>query len=169
MEELTAKKEELEEKNKNTQAEATEEDQEKIKKQNEEVRQRLKELTEQKIKKGKEANEVMSQGKGRLELEIPITAGDEEIKELAYDFTELTGMEYADAMDSDLNAQQVFRITYRQGLALFAKAAAKQTEKIDERDIVERMGMTDAVEAVQLATLFFSASTRAGRLRISKK
>ena len=72
-------------------------------------------------------------------------------------------------MDSDPNAQQIYRITYRQALALFAKAASKQTDKIDMRDIIERMGMTDAVEAVQLATLFFSASTRAGRMRISKK
>ena len=83
--------------------------------------------------------------------------------------TYLTGMEYTDAMDSDPNAQQIYKITDRQALALFAKAAAKQTDKVDMRDIIERMGMTDAVIAVQLATLFFSASTRAGRLRISKK
>lgn len=120
-------------------------------------------------RKSKEANEAMSAGKGRLELETPILAGDDEIKELAYDFTVLTGIEYTDAMDSDPNAQQIYRITDRQALALFARAAAKQTEKVDSRDIIERMGMTDAVVAVQLATLFFSASTRAGHLRISKR
>ena len=125
-------------------------------------------LQEYKIKSA-EANEAIKEGKGRLRLETPITANDQEISELVYDFTDLTGMEYAAAMDSDPNAMQIFKITYRQGLALFATAAAKCTESVDMRDIIERIGMTDAVEGVQLATLFFSASTRAGRLRISKK
>ncbi len=129
----------------------------------------LRERNEEIRAKSKEAQEAMSQGKGRLSLETPILAGDEEIKELAYDFTEITGTEYVDAMDSDINAQQIYRITYRQALALFAKAAAKQTDGVDARDIIERIGITDAVEGVQLATLFFSASTRAGRLRISKR
>ena len=92
-----------------------------------------------------------------------------EITELVYDFTEMTGLEYAAAMDNDANAQQIYRITYRQGLALFATAAAKQTEGVDMRDIMEGIGLTDAVEGVQLATSFFAASTRAGRLRITKK
>ena len=117
----------------------------------------------------KEAQEAMSQGKGRLRLEKPIQSGDEEITELVYDFTEMTGVEYTDAMDSDQNAVGTYRITYRQALALFAKAAAKQTERLDMQDILSKIGVTDAVEAVQLATLFFNASTRAGRLRISKK
>lgn len=134
-----------------------------------ELQKTLKEQIEIRKAKSKEANEAIAEGKGRLELEKPIIAGDEEITELVYDFMDLTGMEYTDAMDSDPNAQQMYRITYRQALALFAKAAAKQTDKVDTRDIIERIGMTDAVEAVQLATLFFSASTRAGRLRISKK
>ena len=146
-----------------------EETPEERKKKMEELQDRLKEQIEERKAKSKEASEAMAEGKGRLSLETPIMAGDEEITELAYDFTELTGMEYTDAMDSDPNAQQIYRITYRQALALFAKAASKQTDKIDMRDIIERMGMTDAVEAVQLATLFFSASTRAGRLRISKR
>ena len=134
----------------------------------EELREKYKEQIEERKAKNKAAQEAAAEGKGRLTLETPILAGGEEIKELAYDFTVLTGTEYTDAMDSDINAQQIYRITYRQALALFAKAAAKQTDKVDMRDILERIGMTDAVEAVQLATLFFSASTRAGRLRISK-
>lgn len=146
--------------------EATPEDR---KKAIEELRKKYKEQIEERKAKNKEAQAAMSEGKGRLKLETPIRAGDEEIEELIYDFNELTGIEYTDAMDSDINAQQIYRITYRQALALFAKAAAKQTEKVDTRDIIERIGMTDAVEAVQLATLFFSASTRAGRLRISKR
>lgn len=125
-------------------------------------------LQEYKIKSA-EATAAIKEGKGRLRLETPIMANDEEVSELVYDFTDLTGMEYVSAMDSDPNAMQIFKITYRQGLALFATAAAKHTESVDSRDIMERIGMTDAVEGVQLATLFFSSSTRAGRLRISKK
>ena len=117
----------------------------------------------------KESQEAMSQGKGRLRLEKPIMSGDEEITELVYDFMEMTGVEYTDAMDSDQNATGTYRITYRQALALFAKAAAKQTERLDMQDILSKIGVTDAVEATQLATLFFNASTRAGRLRITKK
>ena len=134
-----------------------------------EVEEQLRATIEERRAKAKIADEAMKEGKGRLTLESPFKVGDAEITELAYDFTELTGMEYTDAMDSDPNAQQIYRITYRQGLALFAKAAAKQTDHVDMRDILENIGMTDAVEGVQLATLFFSASTRAGRLRISRR
>ena len=133
------------------------------------MQEQLKANLEERKRKKKEASAAMSEGKGVLKLETPILAGDEDVTELIYDFNELTGIEYTDAMDSDPNAQQIFKITYRQGLALFAKAAAKQTERVDYRDILERIGMTDAATAVQLSTLFFSASTRAGQLRISKK
>lgn len=118
--------------------------------------------------KSKESLEAMREGKGRLQLEKPIVKGDKEITELAYDFTDMTGIEYTIAMDSDMNARETFKITYRQSLALFAAAAAKHTEGLDSRDIIENIGMSDAVEGVQLATSFFVASTRAGRLRISK-
>lgn len=152
------------------QAEATEaKTPEETKNNREEMQKVLAQRLEEIKAKSKEANEAMSQGKGRLRLEKPFKCGDDEISELAYDFTELTGMEYTDAMDSDPNAQQIYHITYRQGLALFAKAAAKQTERVDMEDVISKMGVTDAVEAVQLATLFFSASTRAGRMRISKR
>lgn len=139
------------------------------KKKREEIVAEFKRKTEEIRQKNKEANEVISEGKGRLQLETPIISGEEEITELVYDFTELTGLDYTDAMDSDINAQQIYKITYRQGLALFAKAAAKQSDRLDMRDIIERIGATDALEGVQLATLFFTASTRAGRMRISKK
>lgn len=135
----------------------------------EEMRKQFAARMEEVKARTKEAQEAMGQGKGRLRLEKPIQSGDEEITELIYDFTEMTGVEYTDAMDSDQNAVGNYRITYRQALALFAKAAAKQTERLDMQDILSKIGVTDAVEAVQLATLFFNASTRAGRLRISKK
>jgi hypothetical protein len=152
--------------NAENQAEATEES---SKNEREKLLEQLKKNAEERRAKSKEAQEAMGQGKGRLRLETPILANDKEITELAYDFTEITGMEYTDAMDSDPNAMQIYKITYRQALALFAKAAAKQTEDVDMRDIIERIGVTDAVEGVQLATIFFTASTRAGRMRISKR
>lgn len=117
----------------------------------------------------KEANEAIGEGKGRLRLETPIRARDKEITELVYDFTTLKGIEYTDAMDSDPNANNAFNITRRQALALFAKAASKETEGVDMQDIVSQIGITDSVEGVQLAMLFFNASARAGRMRISKK
>lgn len=149
-------------------AETPEETAEERKQRAEELKRQIEEITARRKEKGKEANEAIAAGKGKFKLETPILAGDEEIKELLYDFTEITGLEYADAMDSDPNAQQIYKITYRQGLALFAAAAAKQTDKVDTRDIISRMGATDAVKAVQLATLFFSASARAAHYRISK-
>lgn len=135
----------------------------------ESLQAQLRKQIEEAKARAKESQEAMAEGKGRLRLESPIHAGDNEIDELAYDFTALTGMEYADAMDSDPDARNAYKITYRQGLALFAKAAAKQTEHVDVRDIQEQIGMTDAVEGVQLATLFFIASARAGQKRISKR
>lgn len=123
-------------------------------------------LTPAKIK---EINEAMRDGCGKLELKTPFIVGEEEITELEYDFNELTGIEYADAMDSDMRAGSSFKVTYRQGLALFACAAAKQTPGVDMKDILEKMGVEDGIEAVQLGTLFFSISTREGQQRISKK
>lgn len=142
---------------------------EELKKKREELQKQMRQQMEEVRARSREANEAIGEGKGRLRLETPILAGDEEITELIYDFTALTGMEYIDAMDTDPNAQQIYRITYRQALALFATAAAKNNDLLDMKDITSRIGATDAVEAVQLATLFFTASTRAGRLRISKR
>ena len=127
------------------------------------IRAQLEELK----KRRADSNKALISGKGRLRLEKPILCMDEEIKELAYDFTELTGMEYVDAMDTDPDASNVFKTTYRQNLALFAQAAAKQTDGLDMRDILERIGITDATAGAQLAALFFNASTRAGLDRIS--
>ena len=156
----------MEEKEKKPAEEAAEKDPKDVRK---ELMEAVNRQAEEIRAKSKEAQEAMSQGKGKLKLETPIKSGDQEITELAYDFTAITGMEYTDAMDTDPNAQQIYRITYRQALALFAQAAAKQNERLDMKDIISRIGATDAVEGVQLATLFFTASTRAGRLRISKR
>lgn len=110
--------------------------------------------------------------KGKLQLVVPIRGGGEEVNELAYDFNHLTGIEYADALDSVNGDTNLFKINKRQAFALFAATAAKETKNakgmrlFDERDITERMGTQDAMKAVQVAELFFIASTRAGNQRI---
>ena len=82
-----------------------------LKKKREELQKQMREQVETARAKNREANEAISQGKGRLRLETPILAGDTEITELVFDFMSLTGMEYIDAMDTDPNAQQIYRIT----------------------------------------------------------
>ena len=157
------------EKEKEMQAEAKEMTVEEKKKKAEELRKQLQEEAEKIKKRNIEADEIIKQGKGRRTLETPILSRDEEVKELQYDFTRLTGLEYTEAMDSDPTAQQIYRITYKQALSLLAKAAAKETDGLDARDIMQRIGVTDAVEGVQLATIFFTGSTRAGRMRILRR
>lgn len=137
----------------------------------EEVRKQIREGLEKNRKIAQEAAEAIGQGKGRMRLEVPIALHDREYTELAFDFTALKGYEYTDAMDSDRSAAGAagaMGITRRQALALFAKAAAKQTEGLDMQEIVENLGVTDSVEAIECATLFFTASRRAGRMRIAK-
>lgn len=124
--------------------------------------------TEAKEKPITDPNEQLRKlAKGKMQLETPIRAGGKDITELEYDFQKLTGWEYADAMDSDYSSSSMFRISNRQAFCLFAAAAGKVTPGIDATDIRERMGSTDAVKAVQLATIFFTASARAGNKRIS--
>lgn len=114
--------------------------------------------------------------KGGLKLEKPILAAGREITELHWDFRNLTGWEYASALDSDDAGVNAFRITNKQALSLFAAAAAKATvvknengmdiHPLDARDIKERMGINDTIKAVQHATVFFITSARAGNKRI---
>lgn len=98
--------------------------------------------------------------KGTLKLSKPIRAASEDITELHYDFTILTGWDYVDAMDSDTAAKNMFKITSKQALSLFAVAAAKKTDNVDAKDIKERIGVVDAAKAVQLATVFLVTSTK---------
>lgn len=124
---------------------------------------------EEQNKRVQEALAAMAEGKGIFKLNTPIESGELSIEELPYDFTSLTGLEYTQAMDSDPRASQLQKITHRQALALFATAAAKYVDRLDMQDIVQRIGASDAVEAIELATIFFAGSMRAGRMRISKK
>ena len=98
--------------------------------------------------------------KGTLELATPIRARSKDVTELRYDFTKLTGWEYVEAMDSDPTARNVFVVTKKQAMCLFAAAAAKVTPDVDAKDIKERIGLADAQRAVQVATLFLNTSAR---------
>ncbi|MDD3881890.1 MAG: hypothetical protein PHI27_06525 [Eubacteriales bacterium] len=104
---------------------------------------------------------------GTIKLQTPIRAGGVDVMALDYDFSKLTGKEYADAMDKDANTMSMFRISNKQALCLFACAAAKVTSGIDARDIEDRIGIQDSIKAVQLATIFFVASAREGNKRIT--
>jgi len=98
--------------------------------------------------------------KGTLELATPIRSRSEDVTKLHYDFTKLTGWEYVEAMDSDPNNRNVFNISKKQAICLFAAAAAKCTEGLDVTDIKERIGLADAMRAVQVATAFLVRSAQ---------
>ena len=99
--------------------------------------------------------------KGTLKLSTPIRAKSQDVTELQYDFSKLTGWEYVEAMDADATARNVFKISNKQALCLFAAAAGKATPDVDATDIKERIGAVDALRAVQLATVFLITYTRA--------
>lgn len=107
--------------------------------------------------------------KGKMILQTPIIDGQNTVNELQWDFMALTGAEYVDALDRDTRAVNAFRITNTQAFNLFAAAAGKATAGIDATDIRSRMGIMDAQKATQLATVFFTASNRAGNKRISNE
>lgn len=99
--------------------------------------------------------------KGVMKLTNPIRGGGKDLPELKYDFTKLTAWEYAEAMDSDAAQTNAFKISKKQALALFAMAVSKETPELDEKDVKERLSVKDGVQAVNLATVFFVAASRA--------
>ena len=99
--------------------------------------------------------------KGEMKLLAPIRGGGKDIDALKYDFTKLTAWEYAEALDSDAAAKDAFKMTKKQGIALFAAAVAKEMPELDARDVKERLGIKDGVQAVSLATVFFVSAQRA--------
>lgn len=113
---------------------------------------------------------VAQVARGKLVLDVPILSKGENVTELHYDFLALTGYEYADAMDSDATSKSdSFHLTNRQALSLFAAAAVKQTEGIDREVVIRGLSIGDTIKAVQIATVFFVASSRAGNRRITKE
>ena len=117
--------------------------------------------------------------KGTLRLLAPIRAHDQDVTELQFDFCGLTSEELLDALDSDRDYSNIFGISNRQALALFAYTCAKnapvtedggmKTRLYDEKDVLRRIGPADSVKAMQLAKLFYNASSRAGSNNISRE
>lgn len=115
--------------------------------------------------------------RGTMKLMTPIRAHGEDVNEISYDFCGLTSSEMMDALDS-VPVNNMFAISNRQALALFAATAEKcapmtqeggrKSRLYDKKDI-ERMGAADSVKAVQLAKLFYTASSQAGNSNISKE
>lgn len=125
---------------------------------------------EEKTEKQMTADEIARiVSKGTIRLAQPIRASDKDIAELHFDFTKLTGWEFAQAMDRDESGKtNAFRLTERQALELFALTAAKETPDIDAEDIRHRMGIEDAIKAAQIAASFFNFTSRAANLRITR-
>ena len=126
-----------------------------------------------KAKKGldmKSADDAVNElSRGKLKLFKPFIADDAEITELAYDFENLGGPELVRAMDRGAaNGGNAFRITSEQALELFIASAGKETDGCDAADVRRGLSSVDAVKAVQLATVFFVASSQAGNARITK-
>lgn len=129
---------------------------------------------EQKPDKAKEAETLRKASQeaahGTFKLAVPFRSDGYDITELHYDFKALTGVEYANAMDSD-NSRNTdsFRMTNKQALSLFATAAAKKTEHVDKDDVMRGLSIDDAIKAVQITTVFFVLSSRAGNTRIMRE
>lgn len=105
--------------------------------------------------------------KGTLKLMKPIRARSQDVTELHYDFCALTGEELMNVLDSDI-AGNMFAISNRQALALFAETAGSCNELVDSKDVIKRISGPDSVKAMQLAKLFYNASSQAGNKNISK-
>ena len=112
---------------------------------------------------------ILKASQGTLDLAVPIRAGGKDVTVLEFDFQKLTGMEIAEAIDSDKTATSIFHLTAKQGLNMFAIAASKATQGIDTADIKERIGAEDGMAAVQLAILFFNATMSKRNKRSMKK
>ena len=117
--------------------------------------------------------------RGVLKLMTPIRAHSQDVKEIKFDFCAMTGMEMMDALDSVPTVNNMFGVTNKQAIALFAATAekcapiiddgGKLTKLYDAKDVKGRLGAADAVKAMQLAKLFYNASSQAGNNNISKE
>lgn len=127
--------------------------------------------SEEADKKDIDPQKVVEQvAKGKLTLAQPILSKGVEYDVLHYDFMALSGFEYADAMDSDASRNaDSFHLTNRQALSLFAVAVAKVTEDVDKEAVIRGLSIGDTIKAVQLATVFFVTSSRAGNRRITRE
>lgn len=116
--------------------------------------------------------------RGKMKLMKPIRAHGQDVKEIAFDFCALTGAEMMDALDT-VPVNNVLAITNAQAMALFAATAEKcapyiedggmRTRLFDAKDIKKQLGAADFSEALQIAKLFYTASSQAGRNNISRE
>lgn len=152
---------------------------EEIRKETEEVKEEQKVIAEpakSKKSKKKQDNDVMppdeaihTLSKGKLILFQPFISDNVEIKELVYDFENLDGIAMAKAMDRGApNGANTFRLTAEQALELFIASAGKETDGVDATDVRRGLSSVDSVKAIQLATVFFVASSQGGNARITK-
>lgn len=114
--------------------------------------------------------------KGTLKLLFPFQAADQDVKELPFDMCALSGAEIASALDSVL-VNNMFAITNEQALAIFALSAGKcapmieresgyRVKQYDAKDVKARISGVDSIKAVQIAKLFYNASTQEGNKNI---
>lgn len=135
--------------------------------------------------KTEEQKEITDPGKvlrqicrGKLKLLHPFRAHGQDVTEVPFDFCDLTGTEMMDALDEIVTVNNMYGISNKQALALFAATAGKcapmvedgstHTRLFDAKDVKARLGAADAVKAIQLAKLFYQASSQAGNNNISK-
>lgn len=127
----------------------------------------------------KTPEEILAEiARGKMTLLQPLRAAGQDITELRWNFRNLTGWEYADAMDCDASSN-AFHLSTRQAIALFAASAAKETtikdetgreiHPLDAQDIRRRLSIDDSMKAAQSASAFFYTSAQVGNKRISKE
>lgn len=109
-------------------------------------------------------------GRGQFKLAVPLMSNGKQFAEIEYDFNQLTGWEYAEAMDADTDfkPRNAFSMTDRQALALFGMAVEKKMDRaVDNYDVKRGLSIQDAIKAVQITNVFFAACSRAGNNRIT--
>ena len=102
--------------------------------------------------------------KGTLELAVPIRARSADVSVLHYDFTKLSGWEYVEAMDSDTASRNVFQVSKKQALALFAAAAAKQAPTMRKTSKRGSASLMRSVRFRWLRFFWYGRHRRPGRI-----
>ena len=99
--------------------------------------------------------------KGTLELVVPMRGGGRALGEIDYDLMNLTSAELMEALDSTEQNNNIYLITHRQAMAVFAASAAKLNGGVfDTRDILTRLSGVDGMRAERITKAFWNASCR---------
>lgn len=106
--------------------------------------------------------------KGEMELIEPFEHNGETVSVLKYDFKKITGIEMCEALDSDPKSSVLRKFSNRQLISLFGMAV-EHVSGINHIDVTEKMAGCDALKGVQLAEVFFLASTQAASRRITNR